>query len=119
MSELDDFFVHTATVETLEGTDGYGREHFSGTITLSPTAEYGCFIEQKRRLVRGRDSQRGGDDTAEVISESTLYASPAVAALFTPGSRVTIRGAESRVIVASLLDSGDLDLPDHVAVALT
>ena len=110
--ELADFYVHTATVETLTGTDGYGRDIFAGKITLSPDSDYGCFIEQKRRLVRDKDG-------AEVISETSLYSSPAVAPLCTPGSRVVIAGVESRVITASLFDSGDLDLPDHTVVALT
>lgn len=112
MDELEDFYVHTATLETFTGTDGYGRDQFAGTITLSPTDTYGCFIEQKRRMVRDKDG-------AEVISETTLYTQPAVAALCTPGSRVTYRGIESRVITASLFDSGGLELPDHTLVALT
>lgn len=112
MDDLDDFYVHTATVETFTGTDGYGRDQFAGIITLSPASEYGCFVEQKRRMVRDKDG-------AEVISETSLYAPPAVAPLCTPGSRVIIRGVESRVITASLFDSGDLELPDHTLVALT
>lgn len=109
--ELADFYVHTATVETLEGTDGYGRDRFAGNITLSPTDDYGCFIEQRNRLVRDKDG-------AEVVSESTLYTSAALAALFTPGSRVTSNGVETRVITASVFTSGDLELPDHVEVSM-
>lgn len=106
MDDLQDFWVHTATVETYVGTDGYGRE------TFAPASTFGCFIEQKRRLVRDKTG-------AEVISETTLYGEPTVAALCTPGTRVTINGTETRVITASLLTSGDLDLPDHTVVSLT
>lgn len=112
MDELADFYVHTCTVETLQGVDGYGREVFAAPVVLAPATSSGCFIEQKRRLVRGKDG-------VEVISETTVYTYPAAAALFTPDSRVTIGTAVSRVIVAAPSTSGALGLPDHVAVNLT
>lgn len=112
MDDLADFYVHTVTVETLQGTDGYGRERFAAPVVLAPMNSTGCFVEQKRRMVRDKDG-------AEVISETTIATYPAAHALFAPGSRVTVRGVESRVITAALADSGDLDLPDHTLVALT
>lgn len=109
--ELADFYVHTVTVETLTGTDGYGREQFAAPVILTPP-DTGCFVEQKRRMVRDKDG-------VQVVSETTVYTRPEQIDLFTPGSRVTIRTAVAHVITAALNDSGDLDLPDHIAVALT
>lgn len=109
-SEMDEFYVHTATVETYLGTNGYGADTFAAPVVLAPPN--GCLIEPKRRLVR--------DSTGEqVISETTVYTYPANAALFAPSSRVTINGTVSRVIVVAPFESGDLDLPDHVVINLT
>lgn len=110
--ELADFYVHTAIVETAQGTDGYGRDHYADPVTLDPGTDSGCFVEQKRRLVLSSDA-------TQVISETTVYAAPSTAALFAPNSRVTIGGVAATVISAAVNDSGDLDLPDHVAVYLT
>ena len=113
MDELADFYVHTCTVETFLGADGYGRDQFAAPVVLSPATGTGCFIESKRRLVRK-------SMTEETISETTLYTYPGSAALFAPNSRVTVGTAVSRVIVTNLNDSGGgLGLPDHVAVNLT
>ncbi|MGH3704201.1 MAG: hypothetical protein ACRDT9_06185 [Agromyces sp.] len=109
-SELDEFYVHTLTVETFEGTNGYGEDVFSAPAVLAPPD--GCFIEPKRRLVRSSTGE-------QVVSETTVYTYPGNAAKFTPGSRVTIGGAVSRVLTVSLLESGDLDLPDHCVINLT
>lgn len=109
--ELDDFYVHTAIVETLQGTNGYGADVFADPVILTPP-DTGCFVERRRRLVRDKAG-------VEVVSETTLYTSPTVAALFAPDSRVTIGSVVSLVITVAVLDSGDLDLPDHIAVNLT
>jgi hypothetical protein len=107
--ELADLYVHTVTVETYLGTSGYGADLFAAPVILFG----GCLVESARRLVRDKDGN-------EVISETTLYTSPASLALFAPDSRVTtIDGAQSRVIRAALADSGPLALPDHVSVTLT
>lgn len=95
--ELADFYVHTVTVETLTGTDGYGRDIFAAPVDLTPASDTGCFVEYKRRMVRDKDG-------VEVVLESTLATYPAAHPLFTPGSRVTIRGAQTRVITAALAD---------------
>lgn len=111
-SELDDFYVHTLTVETFTGTNGYGEDTFAAPFIITPPE--GCFIEPKRRLVRSSTGE-------QVISETTVYTYPANAALFKPGSRVTLDDPENpaRVITVSRFESGDLDLPDHVVVNLT
>lgn len=112
VNDIAEFFVHTATVETLAGTTGYGVDLFAAPITLDPATGNGCFIDDTRRMVRSSDGE-------QVISETTLYTYPANAPYFVPNSRVTIRGVISRVITVNLNDSGPLDLPDHVAVTLT
>lgn len=112
MDELADFYVHTVTVETFQGTDGYGRDSFAAPVVLAPATSNGCLVESVRRLVRSKDG-------AEVISETTIYTYPAAATLFTPDSRVTIGTAVARVIVAALSTSGALGLPDHLTVTLT
>jgi len=109
--ELDDFYVHTVTVEKFTGTSGYGEDQFDAPVTLAPPTA-GCFIEQRRRLVRDKTG-------AEVVSETTLYTYPAAADRFTPDSKVTIGTTVARVITIAVSDSGDLDLPDHIAVNLT
>lgn len=109
-SELDDFYVHTCTVETYEGTNGYGEDVFDAPFIV--TAPEGCFIEPKRRLVRSSTGE-------QVVSETTVYTYPAHTGRFLPGSRVTINATVSTVIVAAPFDSGDLDLPDHLVVNLT
>lgn len=113
-SELDEFYVHTLTVETFTGTNGYGEDTFSAPEILDPdaTPPNGCFIEPKRRLVRSSTGE-------QVISETTVYTYPSNAAKFAPSSRVTINGVVSRVITVSPFESGDLDLPDHVVINLT
>lgn len=112
MDDLTEFYVHTAIVETFQGTNGYGEDQYATPVTLDPDAGNGCFIVDGRHLVRTRDGE-------QVISETQLYTYPSNAPLFLPGSRVTVNGNVSLVIRANLNTSGNLDLPDHVAVSLT
>lgn len=104
--DLEEFYVHTATVEMFLGTSGYGEDLFAAPVTLSG------FADDSRKLVRGKDGE-------QIVSESTFYTYPVNAPAFVADSRVTIRGNVSRVIKTNLNDSEDLDLPDHVAVSLT
>lgn len=105
--DLADFYVHTATVQTKTGTGS------RGDIFAPASAPIPCFTDDSRKLVRDKDGQ-------QIVSESTLYTYPANATLFTPGSKVTIgTGRTAIVIRVNVNDSGDLDLPDHVAVSLT
>ncbi len=104
--DLDDFYVHDVTVRTLVGTGAYGDVH-ADPITVA------CFADDSRRLVRSADGQ-------QVVSETTLYGPPARKLVWTPGSLVTLpSGRQATVITCAVRDSGDLDLPDHVAAALT
>ena len=111
---MAEFYVHTATVEKFLGETGYGVDTFAPPVVLSPNnaPANGVFADDSRRLVRNKDGE-------QVVSETTLYTYPAAAPYFTPDSKVTIDGKVSRVIKTNLNTSGDLDLPDHLAVTLT
>jgi hypothetical protein len=107
------FWVHTATVETFKGVGSAG-DIFAPPVTLTPgngTTD-GCFLDDGTKLVRNKD----GD---EVVSTTRLFTDKGNAALFTPNSRVKLPTRTARVISANSEDSGDLGLPDHLAVALT
>lgn len=113
-NDFDDFFVHTASVETWLGTGSNG-DIFATPVTVA------CFADDSRKLVRDKDKQ-------QVISETTLYTSITHTALFVEGSRVTVlgdsdgdepAGRAAFVIKVNANDSGTLDLPDHLAVSLT
>ena len=105
MSELDDFYVHTVSVETKTGSGAYGD------VYAAPV-DVACWLEPKRRLVRNKDGQ-------EVLSSSFLSCGVAEKAKFTPDSKVTHDGATAYVIGVNTLTSGALDLPDHLEIDLT
>lgn len=104
MDELAEFHVHTAVVETFEGTGAYG-DVYAAPATVS------CLAEAKRRLVRSKDGE-------EVVSETSLYMTVADGGRFVPDSRVTVGGHTSFVITNSTNDAPGLDLPDHATVTL-
>lgn len=104
MSDLDAFWVHTATIETFTGAGAYG-DVFASPVTVS------CFVDPSRRLIRNANGE-------QVVSESTLYTPVTNAALFTNDSRVTVNGVVARVVKVNTLTSGVLDLPDHTAINL-
>ena len=109
MSDIDVFYVHTATVEPFLGTSGYGVDMFGPATVLAPPN--GVFADDTRKLIRNANGE-------QVVSESTVYTFPVNAPLFTADARVTVNGNVSRVIKTNLNDSGALGLPDHVAVSL-
>lgn len=100
----DDFAPTTVTVETKTGTGANGDVFATAAPVL-------VFLEDARKLVRDGTGQ-------QVVSESTLYADPADAALFTPDSKVTLPTRVARVILTKTLAIGDPDV-DHTEVALT
>jgi hypothetical protein len=122
-NELDEFFVHTAKVETYLG-EGSNGSVYAAPVTLSPTSTppNGVFADDSRKLVRNANGE-------QVVSETTLYTSISNVGLFTEKSRVTILGDSdgdeitpgraALVIKVNANDSGTLDLPDHLAVTLT
>jgi hypothetical protein len=122
-NDMDDFFVHTVSVEKWLGTGSNG-DVYAAPVTLSPasTPPNGAFVDDARKLVRNANGE-------QVISETTLYTSILNAPLFVEKSRVTVLGDSdgdeltpgraSLVIKVNANDSGALDLPDHLAVTLT
>lgn len=109
MSGVEEFFVHTVTVEEFLGANGYGVDQFGAATTLAPPN--GCLVDDSTTLTRNGKGE-------EVVSSSTVYTFTANASLFGAGARVTSNGRTSRVIKVNVNDSGPLDLPDHVAVSL-
>lgn len=105
MGELDEFYVHTVTVETMTGSGAYGD------VYAAPV-EVPCWLEPKRRLVRNKDGQ-------EVLSTSFLSCDVAENPKFTPDSKVTHDGTTAYVIGVNALTSGELELPDHLEIDLT
>lgn len=106
VDDMAEFYIHSATVEAYLGTNGLGVDTFSAPVVVLG------FADNSRKLVRNSDGE-------QVISETTFYTYPSWAASFAPNSRVTIDGAVSRVIGVNSNTSGDLDLPDNLAVTLT
>jgi hypothetical protein len=110
--DLEDFYVHTVTVQTLLGSGGMGSS-YAELLILSPDTDNGVFADDKRKLVRSASG-------AEVVSETTVFGRPSLATILTEGSLVTLpSGRVATVIIASTLTAGDLDLPDHHVAALT
>lgn len=101
---IEDFYVHTAQVETWEGAGAYG-DVYAAPVTVD------CFAEDKIREVRSKDGQ-------VVVSGSTLYMAVTDGALFVPDSRVTVDGRVSYVITQNTNDAPGLGLPDHAAITL-
>lgn len=110
--DLSEFFVHTVTVETMLGTNGYGEDVFAPPVVLDPAEDNGCLVEEGARLVRSSDGE-------QEVSTTQIYTRPTNAPLFAPNSRVTVHGKQARVISTGPNVSGPLDLPDHVVIDLT
>jgi len=109
MGDLDDFYVHTVTVEPYLGATSSGPQYGPGvavagfldtTTVLAPTA--------------------GGQEAT--AASSMFYTPPENAPLFPVQSRVTSAdlGGDGKAVVVKVnaLTSGPLDLPDHVEVGL-
>jgi hypothetical protein len=105
-TDLEEFYVHTVTVEMYLGQNGYGEDQFAAPVDIIG------WMDGTRRLVRDKDGQ-------QIVSESLFCTYPVNAPLFVADSRVTYGGVAARVIRTNSLDSGALDLPDHVEVTLT
>lgn len=122
-NDFDEFFVHTAKVETYLG-EGSNGAVYAAPVILSPgdNPPNGVFADDSRKLVRNATGE-------QVISETTLYTSIDNVRLFTAKSRVTMMSdpdgdditppRAALVIKVNANDSGALDLPDHLAVSLT
>jgi len=104
VSGIEDFYVHTVSVETHTGAGAFGD-------TYDTPADVNGFLEGKVQLVRGTDGQ-------EVVSNSTLYCSVADGVRFTPDSKVTTGGRTAYVISQNTNDAPGLGLPEHTAIYL-
>lgn len=104
--ELEEFYVHTVTVE-LPGTAGPWGDTPGGT-----SEPMRCFIDDTRQLVR--DAQG-----AETVSSTTITAPREYFGVFTPGTTVHLTHRDAEVISVADADSRTLDLPDHIEVSLT
>lgn len=105
MSDLDLFYVHTATVKPWTGQSGHGPVY-------GPPVTMPCFIDDSLHLVRNAEGE-------EVVSSTVLYTDTAYASDFPVNSEVTANGRVSHVITLNSHDSRTLGLPDHVEVHLT
>lgn len=105
MDDLDEFWVHTITVRTNLGEGG------TGTIWSAPVT-VPCFIDGGVKVIRTATGE-------QLVTSAPVYAPIVHADILTAGSEVTIRGKTSRILAATVYDSGTLDLPDHVQLALT
>lgn len=101
---IEDFFVHSVSVETWLGTGA------AGDIYAAPATVPG-FLEGKNVLVRDATGQ-------QVVANSTFYCSVADGAKFSPDSKVTTGARVSHVIGQNVNDAPGLGLPDHAAIYL-
>ncbi|WIA99743.1 hypothetical protein [Curtobacterium sp. MCBA15_012] len=105
MDELEDFWVHTITVETYLGEGGNG-------VAYAAPVDVPCFIDGGTKIARTATGE-------QLVVAAPVYAPPEHAGTLTAGSKVTVRGRPARILAATVYDSGSLDLPDHVQIALT
>lgn len=101
-SDLDEFLVHTVTVETFLGTTATGVETYAAAVTVP------CYLEGASKLVAEGDGEH-------VRFVSTLYAHPQYGPTFPPRSRVTLDGRPGRVIEVNV-NTLTADFPEHVEV---
>lgn len=94
---------HTVTVEAHEGSGGYG-DTYGAPVAAAP-----CFVDHKRRNVRGVDG-------SVTISGTTVYAPPGT--VCPPRSRVTLPdGTATVAIVTTVRDGAGADVPSHVEIS--
>lgn len=107
MSELDEFMVHTVTVDTKSGEDAWGN------TTEETSAPIPCLIEDTVGVTRTATG-----DT--ITSATTLWITDmSKRDLFAPESIVHLPGRDATVLNITTADSGPLGLPDHLKVMLT
>lgn len=104
--ELEEFYVHTVTVEVPGAEGPWGPEPGTTSELLR------CFVDDTRRLVR--DAQG-----TETVSESSLTGPPEHFDQYKVGAKVNLPHRQAEVISVGLAESHGLDLPDHVFVYLT
>ncbi|MEV4320988.1 hypothetical protein AB0J37_02015 [Microbispora rosea] len=105
MGAIPQFLLrHTVVIRPALGEGPFGPT-FGDPVTVR------CFVDEKRRLVRGPTG-------SEVVSEATVYAQPGT--VCPVGSMVTLpSGREASALAIGDLDGGSLPTPDHLEIALT
>lgn len=107
MDDLDCFWVHEVQVSKYLGTSGRGGDVWADPVPVQ------CWVEDVIKLVRDTNG-------AEVVSSATLATALTAADPFAPNSKVQLpSGRVARVLTVSRGDSGSMELPDHIEVALT
>lgn len=106
MSDLDEFYVHTATVEKYLGRTGSGGESWVTGVDKAG------FLDDERRLILSATGE-------QIVSSSVWYTDLADADLYVFKSKVTANGRTAQVLEVKRRDGGTLDLPDHLEVSLT
>lgn len=101
---MNEFWIHTGTVETWAGVNAEGDAY-------NPPADVIGFLDDQVRVVIGPD----GD---QVTSTATFYTDLTHRAVFTPRSRFTINSRTCTVVDVKARDSGPLGLPDHLEIVL-
>jgi hypothetical protein len=104
--ELAEFYVHTASAEPYLGTNADGADLY-GTAVDVPG-----WWEGVNRLILNSDGE-------QVLALGVFRTNVANAPSFPLLARVTVEGTTGRVERISTFTSGDLELPDHVEIALT
>lgn len=97
-------FVHTVTVETRLGKNS------RGDVFAPPATVDGVLADDSVKLVRDAN----GD---EQVSNTQIAGPLSIAALFTPGSKVTTSTRTARVIAVNRADVAGL--PEHIVITLT
>jgi len=100
------WWVHTGSIETLEGSSAYG-DVFTDPVDVS------CWVEGEQKLVT--------DTQGTAVVSMTVVRGPLTDKdKFTPGSKFTYAGSTARVITLAWFDSGPLDIElDHYEARLT
>lgn len=100
----EDFQTTTVSVQTWTGAGANGDIYAAAVDVV-------VFLEDSRKFVRSATGE-------QVVSESTIFADPADAPLFTPDSKVTLPTRSARVILTKVQVMGDPDV-DHAEVTLS
>lgn len=110
MGDLDEFYVHTLTVETYIGESSTDGPVYAAAVSVPG------FLDTTSSLTQTATSAE------ESSVRSMFYCDPSYAALFVAQSRVSSPdlGGDGKATVNHVnpLTSGPLGLPDHVEVGL-
>jgi hypothetical protein len=107
MDELDDFWVHTITVQPRAGAGANGK------VRTDPV-EVSCFIDGGTKTVRTTNGEL-------IVAAAPVYAPVSAASVLPIGAAVTLPGETTprQIVAVTVRTSGGLGLPDHIELALT